>query len=106
MKTKMPEPVAWSVLNKRTGKHWYTNESRYTSQGYANHYSHNDSNGPSQIVEPLITTDQAEAYADARVQEALEAAASVCDVYAEDHCIGFKRGEPSCADAVRALITK
>ena len=50
------EPVAWSVLNKRTGKHWYTHESRYTAQYYANEYSHRESdNTPSMVVTPLYT---------------------------------------------------
>ena len=50
------KPVAWSVLDKRTGKHWYTHESRYTSQYYANQYSHRESdNTPSMIVTPLYT---------------------------------------------------
>ena len=70
--TKMPEPVAYSVLDRRTGKHWYTHESKYTAQGYASHYAHRDADGPSQVVLPLITTTQAEAYADQRVREATE----------------------------------
>ena len=50
------EPVAWSVLNKRTGKHWYTHESRYTAQYYANEYSYRESdNTPSMVVTPLYT---------------------------------------------------
>jgi hypothetical protein len=50
------KPVAWSVLDKRTGKHWYTNESKYTAQHYANEYSHNEPDGsPSMVVKPLYT---------------------------------------------------
>ncbi len=50
------EPVAWSVLDKRTGKHWYTNESKYTAQHYANEYSHREPDGsPSMVVTPLYT---------------------------------------------------
>ena len=50
------DPVAWSVLNKRTGKHWYTHESRYTAQYYANEYSYRESdNTPSMVVTPLYT---------------------------------------------------
>ena len=50
------EPVAWSVLDKRTGKHWYTHESRFTSQHYANEYSHREPDGSqSMCVTPLYT---------------------------------------------------
>jgi hypothetical protein len=50
------EPVAWSVLDKRTGKHWYTHESKYTAQHYANEYSHKEPDGsPSMMVKPLYT---------------------------------------------------
>ena len=49
------EPVAWSVLDKRTGKHWYTHESKYTAQYYANEYGHQDADGFSMIVKPLYT---------------------------------------------------
>lgn len=51
-----PEPVAWSVLDKRTKKHWYTNESKYTAQHYANECSHSQPDGsPSMVVTPLYT---------------------------------------------------
>lgn len=50
------EPVAWSVLDKRTGKHWYTHESKSTAQYYANLYSHRETDGsPSMVVTPLYT---------------------------------------------------
>lgn len=50
------EPVAWSVFDKRTKKHWYTNESKYISQHYANEYSHRESDGTkSMVVVPLYT---------------------------------------------------
>lgn len=49
------EPVAWSILDKRTGKHWYTNESKYTAQHYANEYKHQDVDGSSMVVKPLYT---------------------------------------------------
>ena len=53
------EPVAWSVLDKRTGKHWYTNESKSTAQYYANHYSHRESDGTnSMVVTPLYANPQ------------------------------------------------
>lgn len=55
------EPVAWSVLDKRTGKHWYTNESKSTAQHYANHYSHRESDGTnSMVVTPLYAKPQPE----------------------------------------------
>ena len=50
------KPVAWSVLDKRTGKHWYTHESKSTAQYYANLYSHRETDGsPSMVVTPLYT---------------------------------------------------
>lgn len=46
--------VAWSVFDKRSGRHWYTHDSRTTAQGYADLYSHKEADGsPSQIVTPL-----------------------------------------------------
>ena len=50
---------------------------------------------------PMITTTQAEAYADARVREALEEAAALCDRFAER---GMHPTE--CAGAIRAMIPK
>lgn len=53
------EAVAWSVLDRRTGKHWYTNESPFTSQYYANQYSHLEADGePSMKIVPLYTAPQ------------------------------------------------
>ena len=50
------EPVAWSVLDKRTGKHWYTHESKYTAEWHAKEYSHREPDGsPSMVVTPLYT---------------------------------------------------
>ncbi len=50
------KPVAWSVRNRLTGTHWYTHESKYTSQYYANLYSHRESDGyPTMEVTPLYT---------------------------------------------------
>lgn len=54
------EVVAWSVLDKRTGKHWFTHESKSTAQHYATEYSHRESDGsPSMVVKPLYTTPPA-----------------------------------------------
>lgn len=67
---------------------------------------------------PLVTTDQAEIYAQARVNEALEEAASICDADAASYQKHIKSGSNkaaalSClcaseglADAIRALKTK
>jgi hypothetical protein len=48
------QPVAWSVFDKRTQKHWYTNESVNTAGYYAKEYSHREPDGsPSMLVVPL-----------------------------------------------------
>lgn len=50
------QPVAWSVFDKRTQKHWYTNESVNTAGYYAKEYSHREPDGsPSMLVVPLYT---------------------------------------------------
>ena len=68
------EPVAWSVLDKRTGKHWYTHESKYTAQHYANEYSHREPDGsPSMVVTPLYTAPQPQPDDTALLQQCLEA---------------------------------
>ena len=54
--SKMGEPVAWSVFDKRRQKHWYTNESIDTANYYAKEYSHREADGsPSMLVVPLYT---------------------------------------------------
>jgi len=68
------EAVAWSVLDKRTGKHWYTHESKYTAQHYANEYSHREPDGsPSMVVTPLYTAPQPQPDDTALLQQCLEA---------------------------------
>lgn len=63
------EPVAWSVLDKRTGKHWYTHESPHTAQHYADEYSHREGDGSqSMVITPLYTAPPS------GVREAVEAA--------------------------------
>ena len=53
------EPVAWSVFDKRTQKHWYTNESVNTAGYYAKEYSHREADGsPSMSVVPLYENPQ------------------------------------------------
>lgn len=101
-KTQMPEPVAW--LHEE-GDHIITAaEKRAANASFARY------------EQGLITTTQAEAYADARVREALEAAAKVPRAYAEDLDSGpFGKRHPedvtaifnastNMADRIRALI--
>ena len=60
------EPVAWSVFDKRTGKHWYTNDSKGIASGYAEHYGHREPDGSSSMVvmplypAPVHAIEQAE----------------------------------------------
>lgn len=64
------------------------------------------------IGKKLITTDQAEAYAEARVREALEMAAQACDSRIGKCAPGMHPHDVAdcdqeakdCADAIRALI--
>ena len=70
-----PEPVAWSVLDKRRGKHWYTHESKYTAQYYANLYSHRETDGsPSMVVTPLYTAPPKREWLDLTAEEINKAA--------------------------------
>ena len=93
-KTQMPEPVAAvieGIIRQRRGAD--------LDEG-----------------ETLITTTQAEAYADARVREALERAIEACKAYERrveatfidnnrvQHATGAVVGASACADAIRALI--
>jgi hypothetical protein len=67
------EPVAWSVLDRRTGKHWYTHESKYTAQYYANEYSHREpDNTPSMVVTPLYTAPPQREWVGLTEDEAIE----------------------------------
>ena len=49
------KPVAWGVM-ERSGRVWYVSNSKYTCEGYANHYKHLDHLGFDQEVVPLYTT--------------------------------------------------
>lgn len=69
MKATMPEPVAWRYTDAR---------GHYRYRGYIARF---DSLYPILRPEPLITTTQAEAYADARVREMLEEAISLSSMY-------------------------
>lgn len=94
---KMPEPLRlrW---NKYTGRYDISEDHRAAGDA------------------DLITTTQAEAYADARVREALEMAVNACKVYealveknfAENnrvqHATGAVIGASACADRIRALL--
>lgn len=61
---------------------------------------------------PVITTDQAEAYADARVRVALETAAAVAEErsavlpHYSDFIRGYANGRKDAASAIRALLQK
>lgn len=65
------EPVAYlhTCRKKPSSKalKWQKDDPTLKSKGY--------------VAEPLVTVDQAEAYAAAKVREALEEAAKVCDEY-------------------------
>jgi hypothetical protein len=65
MSKKDVQPVAWSVFDKRTQKHWYTNESVNTAGYYAKEYSHREPDGSlSMLVVPLYTHPPAAAVQD------------------------------------------
>lgn len=82
--TMMPEPVAWLAA----------------------------SGAAAGFKTPLITTDQAEAYAAAKVREAMEEAAQACEARIGQHAVGMKPEDVEdcdqeareCAAAIRALI--
>jgi hypothetical protein len=87
------EPVAWSVLNKRTGKHWYTHESRYTAQYYANEYSYRESdNTPSMVVTPLYTAPPKRKWIGLTDEEV--------------DCLEFEIGHDNFLDFARAIEAK
>lgn len=93
-KVKMPVPVAWlQTCRKRPDSHALTYNKEVPALknlGY--------------LAQGLITTDQAEAYAAAKVREALEGAAKICDeTYVEPGDLQVE----SCyeaAEKIRALI--
>lgn len=100
------EPVAYlhTCRKKPSSKalKWQKDDPTLKSKGY--------------VAEPLVKVDQAEAYAAAKVREALEKAAKVCDEYWKELDIARKSGSLSkyiegaldCADIleqrIRALI--
>ena len=80
------QPVAWSVFDKRTQKHWYTNDAVKKAGYYAKEYSHREPDGsPSMVVVPLYEHPPA-----ADVQELVEALQRIINaVPAGDGCGGF-----------------
>lgn len=90
--TKMPEPVAYQDDD---GSCW-----ELTSHP--------------ELMTPLITTTQAEVYADARVTEALEEAAQACEARIGQRAPGMTPEDVEdcdeearlCAGVIRALIPK
>lgn len=105
--TKMPEPVAWMLAYQTMGGDvgWKLS---WTQSGAGVCYR---LSGESH-EKPLITTTQAEAYAAAKVREALEEAAQACEARIGQHSPGMTPEDVEdcdeearlCAAAVRALI--
>lgn len=83
---KKPEPVAW--------RYWRESRKRFV-------YLFKEPKVLQRRHQCLITTGQAEAYANERVREALEQAAGICDRFA-----GRGMHPAECAGAIRALIPK
>jgi len=102
MTIPMPEPVAWRSKYKSEpgmiGQYPWSYVERSLRQPSLNNYD----------IEALITTTQAEAYAAAKVREALEKAASLCDELANnDENSGEYAGcAAHSAARIRALIPK
>lgn len=99
----MPEPVAWRIRFAVSGD--------FDQIDYHSHNAIGDYRAiyPDATSTPLITTDQAEAYAAAKVREALEEAALFCEglhrQFSEEDARRFMhqlRGK-IYADAIRAL---
>ena len=112
IKTRMLDPVAWlrtdelrklgepysdSPINQRTDSMLLHAKG---TVGAAKRYG---------FDVPVITTDQAEAYADARVREALEEAAQTCEARIGTGDAGIDTSDcdeeaQECAAAIRALL--
>jgi hypothetical protein len=97
----MPEPVAWMLACQTMGGDigWKLSWSQ-SGVGICHRLS-------GEVHEKrLITTTQAEAYANARVREALELAADTCAGIAipTDHNAPDRSAAVECALAIRALI--
>lgn len=93
-KPKMPEPVAWlHVCRKKPelrGLLYEKSAPELAARGF--------------VPEPLITTTQAEAYADAVRREALEEAASVAKQISDKYAYGYYGNEVDTADEIEAAI--
>jgi len=89
---KMPGPVAYAHIAK-------DGFIRMWSKEKTNLKAVTESIGKEPIA--LITTDQAEAYKDTCVREALEEAAGLCDRFSNR-----MMSAEECADAIRAMIPK
>ena len=99
-KATMPEPVAYAIFAENGNIRLWSTEPRDLPDL--------DSLGP---MRQLITTNQAEAYADARVREALEEAAQTCEARIGTGDAGIDTSDcdeeaQECAVAIRALIPK
>lgn len=92
-KVTMPEPVAWM---HEEFDHTITDNNKRAASSTFSRYRYG-----------LITTTQAEAYADAKVREALEEAASVLENNS-DACrsLAVRVLLSSNADAIRALMPR
>ena len=92
------QPVAWSVFDKRTQKHWYTNESVNTAGYYAKEYSHREPDGsPSMLVVPLYEHPPAAA------PDLYEVAQAIIDAVSADeslHGILLRGIEPRARAAI------
>lgn len=93
-KTTMPEPVAYAVTNKR-----------HQAFSIALHHDASFAEGDNDLlIEDLITTEQAEAYAQAKMQELIDAAKALAD-WAEHEVGAWPELTPGL-QAIRALIPK
>jgi len=86
-KATMPEPMVEVDKYNNSSELQYTYLSPYGGLSHGTY---------------LITTAQAEAYADARVREALEAAAKICDDRAMKNEAAVSADEPDEASSLRA----
>lgn len=97
-KVKVPEPVGYlHICGKKPESKalkWQKDDTILRSKGYK--------------PEPLVTATQAEAYAEARVREALEEAAKVCDAYfketEEQSRSAYEEGKLDAADILEQRI--
>lgn len=106
----MPEPVAFLVNGKMLFDEIYSTRQQAERVMKSRATSFDGEDDPK--LTTLITTDQAEAYADTRVREALEEAAHLCEThwqqFSESDVRRFMHKLPGkvYASAIRALIPK